>query len=50
MAGECFMKVTSEFADRPEVSQGQGVPLEELHKGASGWLEAILPVSWGSEL
>lgn len=44
------MNVTGEFVGRPEVSQGQVVPWEELHKGASGWLEALLTDSWGTKL
>lgn len=30
------MNVTGEFAARPKVSQGQALPWEKVHKGASG--------------
>lgn len=44
------MNVTDEFDARPEVSQGQVVPLEEGYKSDPGWLEACLIVSSGTEL
>lgn len=50
MAGECSTNMTGEFADRPEISQGQAALWEEVHKGASGCLKALLTVSWGTEL
>lgn len=50
MAGECFVNVTDEFAGRLQGFTRTEVSWEEEQKGASGCLEALQTVFWGTEL
>lgn len=50
MAGECFVNVTDEFSGRLQGFTRTEVSWEEEQKGASGCLEALQTVFWGTEL